>query len=459
MKRRDFLTAMGLASGSLFLPSLLPRLVRADGTAPAKRVVFFFTQHGTWYDGWKMRQAGLAEDQSWEFSLSGLGANQFSDALKPLHAYRNRLLVLDGMAQVSAEADQSGLRHELAQVHALTGANCDLLSGLPLASAPSIDQRIADTIGRSDRWRSLELGVGDPPISVNYRGKMELLPFELNPRRLYSRIFGGIGGSGLSSREQIQRVHGSVLDKVRARYGALSGKLSAADRRKLETHQGLVRDLEQRVTGLATANCEAPEIPEGGSGYANDYDAFVKMVTTAFSCDLTRMVTLHMGQLPQDLVIPGQAGDLHDEHAHGVYSSATSQQVMTQYTAVHAQQFATLLAALDAVPEGNGTVLDNTLCVWLGEVADGAHGFEKWPVVMAGGDAFRMGRYIHWPSTTPFAGWRWDGQLTRMGVPHQKLLTSICQGMGVSINQMPVTHISGTDGARIDCTGPLDRLV
>ena len=460
VNRREFLTAMGLAGGSLFLPSLLPKHAWASDAAPPKRLVVFFTQHGTWYDGWKMRWPGLPEGQHWSKDLRNVPANEFSPALRPLHAHRDRLMVVDGLALVSAEADASGLRHELAYVHALTGSNSELVSGIPLAGAASIDQRIADVISRNDRFRSIETGIGDPPSLTNFSRAKELLPVEKDPRQTYQRLFGLSNGSSLSSTEQVLGAHGSLLDKVKARYANLSSRLSTQDRVKLETHRDLVYSLEQQVQGLSSLTCDSSNVaPFGSVDYEADFAATVNMMSTAFSCDLTRVFTIAMDTLPGDLVIPNRQGDIHDEYAHNIYHSLDAQQAMTRYTELHSQHFASILNALDAVPEGNGSMLDNTLCLWVVEVADGAHGFDRWPAVMAGGQGMQMGRYMYYPRDTPYAGWQWDlGTTTSMGVPHQKLLTTVCQSMGLDVNSMPVETIRGIGGATIDCRGALEGV-
>ena len=71
-----------------------------------------------------------------------------------------------------------------------------------------------------------------------------------------------------------------------------------------------------------------------------------------------------------------------------------------------------------------------------------------------------MGRYMHYPRDTPYAGWQWDlGTTTSMGVPHQKLLTTVCQSMGLNVNNMPVETISGIGGVTIDCRGTLQGVL
>lgn len=456
MNRRQFLAALGLGSGSLVLPSGKP--VLASPTEAPQRFLVFFTQHGTWYDGWKMGAGTLPSNQEWELDLTSPTSPPLSDALLPLSGFRDRLLILDGLALVSAEADISGLRHEVGQVQALTGAPVELVTGVPLGSQPSIDQRVAAHIRRADRYRSLELAVGDPPMSVIYSGRRQQLPYESNPLRVYERLFG-LSDNQSNSNDLLAQAQSSLLSQVAERHDALAKRLSGEDRQKLELHRDLVRDLETRVTGLAGLSCESllPS-PTGSENYEETFEAMAHMVVSAFSCDLTRVASLHMAELPIDLVVPGYSGSLHDELAHAVWVDPYAAQVMTDYTAIHAAQFARVLELLDSIPEGNGSMLDNTLCLWVSELGDPTHGFEKWAAVMAGGQAFQMGRYLHFPSDTPFEGWNWDGTLPAMGRPHQQLLTSILQAFGMSDNAVGTESVTGIDGVSIDCTGPLPGL-
>lgn len=462
MNRRHFLTGLGLTAGSLFLPSLLPSAA-ADESVPPQRLVVVFTQHGTVYDAWRMRPPGMPADGRWTHDLASAAEADFGPALAPLHPWRRRLAIIDGLALVSGEVDPAVvLRHEIGQVHALTGGMVEMVAGLPMASAASIDQRVADVIARPDRLRSLEIGIGSPPMSVNYRDRLQLLPYERHPHVVWQRLFGLASGRDLSPVELEQ---GSVLDRVRERYALLHDRLSGEDRRKIEVHRDLVRDLEIRIDGLMQASCAAtPELPAGGGDYGHDTAVFTQLVTAALACDLTRVVTLHFGDIPAErLGHPGTG--VHDEFAHGIWTEPLAAEVMTRYTSHHANDLVALLGALDAIPEGNGTMLDHTTCLWVGELGDGAHGFEHWPVVVAGGRGLRLGQYIHYPSQTPVAGWWWDGtRLPAVGVPHQRLLTTLGRAFGVTeadgstLRTMPVREVVGIEGETVDCTGILEEL-
>ena len=134
---------------------------------------------------------------------------------------------------VSAEADQSGLRHELAYVHALTGGNCELVSGVPLASAPSLDQRIAEVLARPDHFRSVEVGVGEVPLAF-FRGKKEYLPTELNVRRTYERF---LGYRMMHLRRQRARSRSQEHAARSRAYAMMASRMSGEDKRKLRATQ------------------------------------------------------------------------------------------------------------------------------------------------------------------------------------------------------------------------------
>ena len=449
MDRRRFLQATGLAAGSLFLPSTT---ARADTVSrPPQRLVLFYTQHGTVYDRWRML-AGHDASTRFEYDLSVASEGDFSDALRPLHPWRRKLAVVDGLALVSAELDTSGLRHIAGKATSLTGAGSEPVAGFELATAPSIDQRIADAIARADRLRTLEIGIGRPDVSVNYSGDRNVLPWELDPRATFQRLFG------LAGEVDSVGVSASVLDLVSERYDSLARRSGAADRDRLNTHRDLVRDLETRVRGLSQVTCEAPEPPTFTADYGTDFTTHVGLLSAALSCDLVRVATFHMGELPGARVDASFRGDVH-EYAHDIYQSQDAEELMVNYTRQHAREFAELLEALDSVPEGDGTLLDSTTVVWCGELADGNHGFERWPIVVAGGRGFRLGRYFHWPSTTPFAGLAFDGRLDAMALPHQKFLTTLGRSFGLDIDAMPIRELSGIGGARIDCTGLLPGVL
>ena len=134
---------------------------------------------------------------------------------------------------------------------------------------------------------------------------------------------------------------------------------------------------------------------------------------------------------------------------------------MTDYQTYHATQVAQLIRTLEAIPDSDGrTLMDNTLIVWGGELADGWHGYEKYFMLLAGGSwAFETGRYLHhpWKSTDielllPF------GRTTTSGTPHHHVLVSVAQAMGLALDQVGLDKIEGKNGHRVQLTGPLESI-
>lgn len=455
LNRRNVLSALGLTAGSLFLPSI----ARAQ-EGPPLRLVLFYSAQGCVPSRWVCTPPNRPLDSDWVEDWTPWDAVQFSESLRPLHRVRHQVSAIGGLSLVSAEADGDGFRHERAQAHSLTGANAAWVGGFPYAGAATFDQRVADTIARPDRYRSLELSVYrglayDGYGSVIYRGANQPLPVIDDPRAMWDRLFTRAG----STDSPIIGAQGSVLDAVAQRYDLLQERLSGEDQRKLSVHRDMVRDLESRVSGLATAECDASPVRADAYGaYDQDFDHHADLIVSALSCDLTRVASLQMGQLTMEQLGLGP-GDIHADVAHDIYTSEAAADGMVAYQAYHAEwHFASLLDKLAAVPEGNGTLLDRTLVVWMSEMADSWHGFDQYPVVYGGGGGvLPLGRYINYARREPFEGLKPNDERV-MGVPHQRFLTSLLRAFGVADTAMGVTSVTGLDGVRIDCTGDLPEL-
>jgi hypothetical protein len=459
MNRRQLLAATGLAAGSLFLPS---RSARAQ-SGPPKRLVILFTQHGLTYDTFKMRANGAGDTDAFELDLAALAESEMSEILRPLHPHRSKLTVVDGLSLASAEVDIGGNGHDIGTRHALTGA---LLSG-GAGGGPSIDQVVASRIALTGRINSLELAVlGAANGGAVWRDAGQSLPPDSSPGSVFSRVFPpSVGGTTeLSEADRVRLAQGSVLDLVRAEYDAIAPRLSRPDRQKLELHRDLVRDVEKRLEDLANVQCVRPAEPgiDGetlASLYATSADAMFRLSTAALACDLTRVITIQMAQLPNEL-IGAPPGDVHADFAHQEDNNDFAHQMMTNYARVHAEHMASLMAMLDAVPEGNGTLLDNCAVVWCSELADGLHRFEPWWAVVGGGALPSPGRYVNLPRATPnpSVNTNYPGYQAVIGPPHNRFWVNVAQAVGANISSLGLTEATAPSGARVSMSDPLPEL-
>ncbi len=466
MDRRRFLQGLGLAGAATGLSSLGLRMSMAEpGEGPPKRLIIISHCHGWPHDSWKMRPSGTSEGETWERDLSALSAADFSAALAPLYAHRKRMLALDGLSLATAELDSDGNRHDTGWVHAWTGNYADFSSTDTRAQSASLDQLVAAKVARSDRLPSLEISVDDVresgrPISYNVSGAR--LPVESSPARLWQRLFGpSVAPSPLAARQR------GVLDYAYAEHKAMASKVDKRGRERLDAHYELVRRLGDRIEGMASLSCDpVPERKDSLANYNERFDAFSELIGAALSCDVTRVVSLSLGEMPtSDFGWDHLTDDVHKGLAHDIYNDPQKHQAMTDYVALHSGQVARLVSVLEGLPDTDGgSVMDNTLIVWGSELADGWHGYRHYnPVIIGGSWHFRTGRYLHWPHETPVqmlvpASVDPSGYSQVSGMPHQHLLVSAAQAMGLSIDHVGLEHVQGQSGELVKCDGPVPEL-
>ncbi|MDC0722273.1 DUF1552 domain-containing protein [Nannocystis bainbridge] len=459
--RRTWLRGgLGLGLGALCLPSLLPRGARAQAEAPVRRLLVVMTEHGAVYPRWRMRPGDPSEDADWEAPLSPLAEAEFSEILRPLHRHRARLSILDGLGNAVGMTTALN-EHKEGHATALTGTQAvELENGPAHAQGPSIDQIVAAAIAEPGQIGSLQVSHGSWPYSYDPGGKT--LPYIYEPAELYTRLFPD-GEAPLSSDAAAIRARQSaVVELARAQFSAVAPRLGADDRLKVEQHRDLLRALELQLEALSQKPCEVPDPPGAAAPWEDPawYDQRTQLFTTltalALSCDLTRVGLLALWGLRNEQV-GAPPGDIHNDFAHAVSSDPVAAQVMANFGRYHANDVAKLLDVLEDIPSAGGTLLDDTLVVWSSELGTPEHQLHRLPVVLAGGTGYfdKPGRYIHWRQTNVVPGLLGD---ELQGPPHNRLLVSIARAMGVERDAVGLTSVPLKNGAKLDCTGELDRL-
>ena len=466
MHRRRFLQGLGWAGivGASGLAASQRRARANEGEAP-KRLIIISHCHGWPYDAWKMRPSGLSEGTPWEVNLGDVSEDAFSQPLAPLYPHRNRMLALDGLSLATAELDTDGNRHDTGWVQAWTGNWVDFGSSDTRSTSASVDQQIAENIARMDRLQSLELGVDDVreggrPVAYGASGRR--LPVETSAPRVWQRVFGtSVNPDPLVARQR------SVMDFAAAEYAALAPKLDSLQRQRLDAHYELVSRLGDRIEGMAALSCpDIPEPPETMPTYDERFDVMAELIGASLSCDITRVVTLTLGEIPTiDFGWDHLTDDVHKGLAHEIYNDPQKHMAMADYLTMHAEQVARLVSVLENLPDVDGrSVMDNTLIAWGSELGNGWHGYQHYcPVLIGGSWHFRTGRYMYWPHETPVEVLvprviSNTGYTRFSGMPHQRLLVSIAQAMGMDIDHIGIGHTRGQRGDIVDCSGPLPSL-
>ncbi|MEO8184632.1 MAG: DUF1552 domain-containing protein [Deltaproteobacteria bacterium] len=377
-----------LATGAAMAVPLpvLDGMLNGNGTAFAqgqplvRRFATWFFGNGILPPRWNPTATG----NNWELS----------DQLAPLANVKEYLTVVSGLVNKFPGSSF----HPLGSAASTTGGGVEDNS----AVVPSIDQLVAEAIGRSSLFKSVELGVSDATPNgpentlhaVSHRGKNAPNFPEFDPLAVFSRLFAQaeVGAADITRLNQAKQ---SILDAVVADANEMRGLLGTVDRQRLEQHLDGIRQLETR---LATpSQCVAPpnpatvgvtrdtrsEAPQAVSGMVSE------LLALAFACDLTRAASV-VFTLPAAHVYYRHLGadmndDFHDTICHTDPGDSTSQIRVHRGVIFTMQCLSVLLQRLRSLPEGDGTVLDNSLiyvtsCTSWGKV----HAKDEWPVLLAG---------------------------------------------------------------------------
>ena len=427
---------LGVGAAAMLSPLLRSSRSFAQAAPPPKRIVIVFSADGTVHPNW------VPTGSETGFTLSPI--------LQPLMPYRSKLLVLDNVNNEAARHGD-GDDHMRGMGTMLTGI--ELLPGTTMggggtpagfAGGISVDQTIANQVGMATTFPSLEFGVqvinADVWSRMCYRGSNQPMPPMENPYAAYARMFASSSLSAAQLAILRARRH-SVLDYVQANLTSVSAQIPAGDRPRLQAHLESVRAVERQLDA-ASAACTPPMqgamIPlSSGANYPAIGRLQMDLLATALGCDLTRVATLQWSHSVSNVAMSWLGiSDGHHTLSHTADTDTASQDKLVQIATWYAQQFAYLLQKLDSIPEGSGTLLDNTAVVWVNELAKGnIHSHAPLPVVIAGGCGgyFRTGRFVQY--ATP--------QL------YNNVLVSLANAMGV-----PITSF----GNPMYCTGAAPNL-
>lgn len=409
--RRTFLRGLGTAMALPWLPSALPRAAWAAGAsaAPPLRMAFFYIPNG-------------AQMQNWTPEAEGAGF-ALPATLRPLAPFQDKLLVLTGLTADKARPNGDGAGdHARSAAAFLTGTQAEKTDGKGIRAGVSVDQLAAETLGEQTRFDSLVLGCEEGrnagncdsgyscaySNNISWRSPTTPAGREVNPRHLFDRLFGA-GGSADRSQSRAKRdlEQKSILDLVRGDAQRLRRQLGGDDARKLDEYLTGVREIETRIDQPAEELYVDGQMarPRGvPADYARHVRLMGDLITVAFQADMSRVATMMFANEGSSKTYPtlGIREGHHDLSHH--QNKTEKQEKVAQINRFHIDQLAYILGRLDAVREGDGTMLDNTMLVYGSGISDGnAHNHDNLPILLAGGGrgALSGGRHVRYPDETP----------------------------------------------------------
>lgn len=493
--RRMFLRSVsGLALGIPFLPSLLPRSVRADVDGQPRRFVAVMSQSGqmcadfwpAWTPaGYQLRDTMYGGDRAdgttalhetmpgttakWA-PLSDFTAQPLSRTIPvDLQPYYSKMLLLRGLDYLQGTSHGTG---------PMLGNYANCASGAEfetrgLGQMPTIDQVLA----YSDRFyptpphtRSLALATGSPGSlsDTNYgiaAGPIENIPAYLEPHDVWQDLFGDFMDPGMPMEHPNRKLVNSIYDD----YARLrnNSRLSADDRAALDRHMSFLDGIEAELAaGLSAACVKPPEPPIYGVGYPwqevssiENFEAWtgllVDIACAAIRCDMTRIVTFQAQMGITDASgtkvnsyhsSDDVAGDWHDYAHDAVGESGDHDHINSLNSWVASAIYRRFLEGLDVEEIDGKTFLDNSIAYFGSELSID-HYVQTMPTMIAGsaGGALTTGYYVDYSQMDndyANAGVMPWGVLIP-GLPHNRLLVTILQAMGLEPADYERDGISG----------------
>ena len=409
--RRTFLRGAGTALALPVLDAMFPAFASAaqTGSGRATRLSFFTVPNGIIMEKWTPAASGSG------FELSPI--------LEPLAAFKDRLLVISGLANNEAHK----LEFEIAGDHPracsayLTGTHPKMTSGADIRCGVSVDQIAAKEFGKYTQLSSLEIGLESSLLgacesayscvyynTISWAAPTTPLPMENRPRAIFERLIGDSTNPG--ERAARLQEHRSILDLVSEDLKRLMRSVGETDRAKLDQYADAVRSVERRIqVAEQQSSKELPAmekpigIPEKFSDYAK---LMMDLQVLAFQADVTRVGTFMIGHEMSGRAYPELGfGDPHHSLTHHQGDTSKIEKVV-KVNVFHTTLFNHLLERMKSVPDGDGTLLDHSLILYGSPLSDGnMHTYKDLPVLLItpGVAAMRGGRHVRYPKDTPVA--------------------------------------------------------
>lgn len=427
ISRRTVLRGSGACLAIPLLEAMLPRRLRAQDATP-KRFVAFFYPNGT-------------DPRKWNPPAGALSATTLPECLQDLKGFSAEGIWPAEQATFQDVTAVTGIDHSgvCVDIHmpSMSLSAYKGTSNTYVPPMPTLDQFLADKLQAGRPYRNLALSatpstdIGQGFISFRANGQTESVMRD--PKRLFDTLFGGKTATAPTmtaptsdpnadaTRRQLRR--SSVLDHVLQDAKRLQTRLGAADRQRLDQYFSAVAELEQQVqavvpTGGGTG-CATPQAPASGGNWHTKSKLLIDMAVLAFACDLTRVITIQYSdswgvnytdyKIGTGIEALGTWSDHFISHKLDDNDRATDLDGLQRSEAMRiadlrvvqtsrfkVRRFSYLVNSLKRVMTPTGTLLDESLAMYISENGDGdSHARKNMPILLAGhAGGFQTGRAV-----------------------------------------------------------------
>jgi hypothetical protein len=458
LPRRTVLKGLGVGLTLPMLDAMIPA-ARAQGV-PAKklRLVAIEMVHGA------AGSTAFGQTKNlWSPAEVGTAFDLSPTALSPLEPFRRDITIVSHTDVRNAEAfipPEIGGDHFRSASVFLTQAHPKQTQGSDLHVGTSLDQIYAQKVGHETPIPSMQLCIENVDQaggcfygyscaytdSISWASPTEPLPMIRDPRLVFDLMFGV--GATPEARAQRRRRDRSILDWVGESVADLKRSVGPADRARLDSYLDNVREIERRIRKVEEFNRsgERRELPGAPAGVPDSYDEHVKLMfdlqAVAFSSDITRVFAFKLSRDVSNRVYPstGVNTGFHIASHHAEREERILD--LAKINRYHVSLVPYFLEKLKSTPDGDGTLLDNSVVVYGSPMGNSnVHNHKRCPLFLAGHAGGRLKGNLHHKAAD--------------GTPMANAMLSVLHMLGVDqpefgdssgefdLNRMPVTTVAG----------------
>ena len=427
---------------------VLDMFLNGNGTAFAADGAKLPVRFGTYFWGLGLTDTPTGGTR-WVPSKTGPGY-EIMPELEPLGLVKDKVSVFSGFRVIGD--GRPNLVH--------WSGHASILSGVaPAASgrfdAPSFDSKIADAIGGATRFKTIDIdaSASRQPVSYSTRTGAAFATPETTPLALYTRLFGtGFQDPNSDNWKPDPSImlRQSVLSAIKEQRLALMTGVGKADQVKLDQYFTSIREMENQLSVQLQKpeHCEACKVPGALSetprsatvdAVRANTKAMAKLLAMALACNQTRVLNFVHTAGTSETYLAGESKIYHQITHDGPTDAKLGYQPETSKLAgLVMQALGDFLIELDAVKEGEGTVLDHSLVMAFSDTGYAKiHSIENIPMFLAGraGGRHNAGQHIH----------ALGESVTRVSLTAQQLVGAPVGefGSGSMKTARPITEVMG----------------
>tara|TARA_E500000331_G_scaffold345288_1_gene382668 strand:+ start:3015 stop:4358 length:1344 start_codon:yes stop_codon:yes gene_type:complete len=407
LPRRTFLRGTGAAIALPLLDAMIPAATAwADTPAkPKSRLGFVFVPMGTDHARWTPQGGEILD--------------QLTPILSPLESVKDKVTVVSNL-----ELQQSYPgTHDTSNSGFLSAAFAKHTESSDYHLGTTVDQLAAKQIGQETRLASLELSMDINPLAgvcnngyacvyqnnLSWSSPSTPLPSEAHPRLVFERLFGE-GGTSLE-RAELLKSRASLLDSFNQDISKLKQKVGASDRNRVDQYLETIREIERQIQRTEASDTEEfvsdIESPVGVPAEFGDHARLLyDLQILALQADITRVISFQFTRELNNRTYPqiGVPEPHHPTSHHG--NDPVKVEKIAKIGQYHMTFFAEFLEKLKMTPDGDGSLLDNTVYLYGSGMGNPSlHDHVNLPILVAGGKntGLRGGRHIRYSKGTPLA--------------------------------------------------------